>query len=574
MTHHIRTRRAHDSHTRRFFFTRAASPATLVVLALLAAPLFSGCSRAPEGETRHKQSSATTQTSQAVTDVASPANAAPTPAAVVSERVRAADAALGREIERAINESGFESARWGVSVVSLRDGRVVYARDADELFTPASNMKIYTTAASLEHLGADYRWRTSVYAASEPDQSGAVSGDLVLYGRGAPDFASRTDKNSPVNHLAQLADALYQKGVRRVRGAVVGDESYFRGEPLGDGWLWEDVQWYFGAEVSALSIDDNEITLSLAPASKVGDPVEVKLVPPTDYVRVTNDMETVARGERPTVGVTRSLSSNDVRVWGSFPVGSSPYGVRLSIQRPALRAASLFREALEARGIRVEGGASARDSRARKDERLEPEKSIELAFVLSRPLGEVVRETNKESLNLQAELLLRTLGRERGSLAPVSDAHKMKTRGDDEAGAAVVRLWLREQAGVNVSDLAIHDGSGLSRLDLVTPASATRLLARMAQSPSAEVFRDSLPVGGTDGTLKWRLRDAGNAAARVVAKTGSLTYVNSLSGYATTSEGETLAFSVFCNDETGRASSTRTIDVIATLLTTYPAPRE
>ncbi|HYY59192.1 MAG TPA: D-alanyl-D-alanine carboxypeptidase, partial [Pyrinomonadaceae bacterium] len=157
----------------------------------------------------------------------------------VSKSSAASD--LANNIDRAINESEFASARWGIYVGSLRDGRVLYARNADRPITPASNMKVYTTAVALDLLGADYRWRTSVYAASAPDAGGTIAGDIILYGRGAPDFASETKRGRTAS-LGQLADDLYARGVRRVRGQVIGDESYFRGEALGDGWLWNDVQ--------------------------------------------------------------------------------------------------------------------------------------------------------------------------------------------------------------------------------------------------------------------------------------------------------------------------------------------
>ena len=439
-------------------------------------------------------------------------------------------------------------------VASLRDGRAVYARDAERTFTPASNMKLYSTAVALDLLGADYRWRTSVYAASAPGAGGTIDGDIVLYGRGAPDLAARTSRGRPVAHLAELADALYRRGVRRVRGAVVGDESYFRGEPLGDGWLWSDVQWYYGAEVSALSIDDNEITLDITPAAKPDAPAELKLTPATDYVRIINDTLTRERTTPTTIGVTRGLSDNEVRVWGEFPAGGRGFGARLAVHRPAQWAAQLFRDALRARGIAVDGAARASDARVRAAERLAPERAVELAAVTSRTLGEVARETNKASLNLQAELILRTLGKERGADAPDPDPQKMRVRNDDVAGLAVVRRWL-EAAGVETSNLALHDGSGLSHLNLVTPAATVKLLSRMAASQRAAVFRDSLPVAGRSGTLRSRLR--GTTAERIVAKTGTLTHITSLSGYATAANGETLAFSILCNDATNLQQSAR-----------------
>ncbi|HEX7173904.1 MAG TPA: D-alanyl-D-alanine carboxypeptidase/D-alanyl-D-alanine-endopeptidase [Pyrinomonadaceae bacterium] len=490
-------------------------------------------------------------------------------AARTAEETRKGDAALTAELDRQIDERGPAAARWGISVVSLRDGRVLYERDAGRLFTPASVMKVYTTAVALDTLGADYRWRTSVYAVSAPTAGGTIEGDLVLYGRGAPDLTSRDTRAGP-SQLDELAEQLRRRGVRRVRGDVVGDESYFRGETLGEGWLWQDVQWYYGAEPSALTVDGNEITVSVAPGANTDDPVEVKTVPPTDYLRVTNDMRTVERGGRPRIGITRGLSSNDVRVWGEFPAGGPPYGVRLSVHRPALLAARLLRAALRSRGIEVAGEARSVDARVPEDERLDSDRAVELAHVLSRTLGEVVRETNKESVNLDAELILRAVGRERGDTAPAADERRTRQRDTVVAGLAVVRRWL-EGAGLDTEPLALHDGSGLSRFDLVTPEATARLLAHISKTPSAAVFRDSLPVSGRDGTLQGRLRQADPP---IEAKTGTLVYVNGLAGYATTADGERLAFAIFCNDKTESQSSLRAIDAVALTLTRYPRPAE
>ncbi|MFN2455689.1 MAG: D-alanyl-D-alanine carboxypeptidase/D-alanyl-D-alanine-endopeptidase [Pyrinomonadaceae bacterium] len=481
---------------------------------------------------------------------------------------------LQEEIDRVIDESEFASARWGVYASSLRDGRTLYARNAGELFTPASNMKVYTTAVALDLLGANYRWRTSVYAAAPPDAGGAIAGDITLYGRGAPDLVSRSKKNKEASpSLASLADALYERGVRRVRGNVVGDESYFRGEPLGDGWLWTDVQWYFGAEVSALSIDDNALTLQITPAARFDEPATITSDDAAQrYVRVTNDANTVARGARSSVGVTRGLSDNEIRVWGEFPAGTAPLRVRLAMHNPALIAAQLFRDALLARGIKVEGEALARDARGRSDLRFDPQGATELASALSGTLGEIARATNKESINLNAELILRTLGKERdapfenqSTKTSAAESSKKRLRGSDEAGLATVRTWL-ERAGIATKQLALHDGCGLSRLDLVTPEATARLLAAMTRSSAATVFRDSLPIAGRDGTLQSRLRVAQN---RIEAKTGTLTYIHTLSGYATTADGEPIVFAIFCNDETAKASSTPIIDAIAARLAAY-----
>lgn len=474
------------------------------------------------------------------------------------------DTELAALIDQTIDNSEFAGARWGVCVLSLREGRMLYARNADKLFTPASNMKIYTTAVALDLLGADYRWRTSVLAESQPDATGAIRGDLTLYGRGAPDLTSQPTKETPAS-LLQLADQLYQRGVRSVHGNVIGDESYFRGEPLGNGWQWNDIQWYFGAEPSALSIDDNEVEVEIKPPANAGEPPVAKLSREAVDLQITSDVEMVKAGERLTVGIHRALSDNKIHVWGEFPSGSRGFGARLSVHNPARMAATLFAAALKQRGISVEGEVLTRDFRVPLSRRFDPARAVELASVSSRPLAEIVRTTNKESINLYAELILRTLGRERANLVPVTEPHPGYERGDDELALAVIRHWL-DRADVPTGGLAFHDGSGLSRLNLITPETTIRLLQAIQKTPVSTVFRESLPIAGTDGTLSGRLRPYQDL---IVAKTGSLTYDNSLSGFLTVPEGEDFAFSIMCNDQTGRASSIRLIDKIVGLIADY-----
>jgi D-alanyl-D-alanine carboxypeptidase/D-alanyl-D-alanine-endopeptidase (penicillin-binding protein 4) len=500
------------------------------------------------------------KSSHSASPTATPAKAR-VPAVPLSQQPE--DVALGREIDHAIDEGDLAQARWGIFVMSMKDGRVLYSRNGDQLFTPASNMKIYTTAAALDLLGADYRWRTSVYADKQPDASGVIEGGLTLFGRGAPDLNSYGKDG-----LGALADQLYQRGVRRVSGNIIGDESYFRGELFGLGWQWNDLQWYFGAEPSALTIDQNSLELTIAPADRVGSSASLTLNRETDYLHLINNTMTVARNGTTTIGINRGLSDNELRVWGDFPTGGRAFSAYLSVPNPALWAATLFRKALIARGIKVDGEARSRDFRVAESESFDPQKALEIANESSGTLSEIVRQTNKESNNLYAELILRTLGKERGTSAPDPDSRENRERGDDEAGAAVVKSWL-DQSGIPSGALSIRDGSGLSRLDLVTPETTARLLGAIAKTPSATTFRNSLPIAGRDGTLGPRLsREAG----RVFAKTGTLTYIHSLSGYATTQRDEVLAFSIFCNDATGHSNPVRVIDQIVGLLVRPESP--
>jgi len=472
---------------------------------------------------------------------------------------------LASRIDKAIEESD-GVARWGISVISMADGSNVYERDGDKLFTPASNMKIFTTGIALDLLGVDYRWRTSVYANSQPDASGRINGDLILYGRGAPDLVS-SSKDENRGSLAKLADDLYARGVRRISGNVIGDESYFRGNALGDGWQWTDLQWYFGAEASALSINGNEVDMNFVPAGRAGEST-VRTSDTEGYVTVQNRMSVTADSSvQPTIGVHRGLSDNNIEVWGEFTPGSKGFGARLSVHKPALWAAKLFGRALKTRGIQVDGQTLSRDSLVPQSQRFDPSLSVELAFVQSEPMGEIAKKTNKESNNLFAELILRTLGRERGEMSP-SPKGMGRERGDDESGLAVIRLWL-ERAGISTTHLAFHDGSGLSRLDLVTPETSARFLLYLSKTNVGPTFRESLPIAGSDGTLSGRLK---TVTDRVSAKTGSLTYDNSLSGYVMTSKGQPFAFSIMCNDQTRAANSIRLIDQIVTLIAAYPDP--
>lgn len=468
----------------------------------------------------------------------------------------AEDSELARKIEQTIKESKFASARWGVSVISLRDGRTVYSLDAQKSFSPASNMKLITTATALDLLGTGYRWRTSVFLENTPDEQGNITGDIVLYGRGAIDLDSTS--------INKLADEVYRKGVRRVKGNVVGDESFFRGDALGQGWLWNDVQWYFGAEASALSVNRNEVRVIVTPTA-FNQTASARLEPENNYVLLKNETKTIENGNIISIGIHRGLSDNNVQIWGNVPARSAGLNAKLSVYKPALWAAQLFRDALKAKGIIIDGNTRSLDAKDRQSGKgFDLNNSTELAYVESQPLGEVVRKTNKESWNLAAELMLRTIGQKFGNTAPDPDIRKMAVRGDDGAGLAVMMKWLNEK-GISTKGLSLYDGSGLSRLTLITPESMSQLLVFMSKHSSSQAFKDSLAIAGQDGTLGNRFRNSA-ANGQIFAKTGTLQHISALSGYIVTANGETLGFSIICNDETQPEESTSVIDAIAILL--------
>ncbi|MGI8469525.1 MAG: D-alanyl-D-alanine carboxypeptidase/D-alanyl-D-alanine endopeptidase [Pyrinomonadaceae bacterium] len=459
---------------------------------------------------------------------------------VVSQRPD--DVALCDKINRTIDESPYTDARWGFFAVSLKDGRVVCSRDGRKLFNPASIEKTLTAIVALDKLGADFRWKTSVYAAKQLGADGTIDGDLTLYGTGAPDFDSAA--------LENLVAQLQAKGLKHIKGNVVGDASFFRGDTIGDGWTWNELQWYYGAEASALTFNENEGFVNVE--NGIGKASN-------DYLHVAVGEDSSANSQNTEVGgIKRGLEDNNFYIWGS----SKNFGARVSIHNPAELAAKTLKESLEKKGITIDGTIQSRDWKS--TDQLDVSKSVELASVESAGLGEIVKKMNKHSINLYGELILRTVGKKFSDEVPGNIQLPQNVRGDDIVGAAIVKKWMIEHKAAT-DEIEIHDGSGLSRIDFVTPEVFAKAFIYAAQSPFAKVFTDSLPIGGTDGTLGGRF---GNVKGKVIAKTGTITFVNSLAGYAANKEGEVFTFSIISNNDTRKNGIHNVMDKAVTYLVT------
>lgn len=460
---------------------------------------------------------------------------------------RAEDVAQCENINQTIEKSEHANARWGVFVLSLKDNRIACARDARQLFNPASIVKAVTSIVALDKLGADFRFRTSVFAQNQIDADGTLYGDLTIYGQGAPDFGK--------DALDTLIAQLQTKNLKRVKGNIVGNDSHFKGASIGDGWTWNDLQWHYGAEASALSFNHNQAAIYMD--------TDGKPAVSTDFLEIQGEIKPTENGQTAAFGVQRGLESNQLYVWGN---GKKAYG-RIAVHNPALWTAKIFKEALEKKGITVEGEAKFVDWKT--PDKPDLTNASELTFVESKTLAELVHTMNKRSVNLYGEVLLRTIGKKFGEEAPDESREIHELRGDDSAGASVIKKWLRTN-NVAVEDIQIHDGSGLSRLNFITPEAFGRALVYAAQSNFSDVFYNSLPIAGTDGTLGGRLW---NVKGKILAKTGSITYVNSLAGYAQKEDGEIFAFAIIGNNITRKNDSSRLIDKIAASLVTF-APNE
>jgi D-alanyl-D-alanine carboxypeptidase/D-alanyl-D-alanine-endopeptidase (penicillin-binding protein 4) len=454
----------------------------------------------------------------------------------------------------------------GIKVASLDTGRVLFEENENKLLRPASNMKLYTVAAALDRLSPDYRFVTSVYAPSMPDSYGVVKGDLTIYGRGDPSIAARFNNGDYFKGINDLAARIRAAGVKRVEGDLVGDETYFIGAPYGSGWDWDDLQWWYGAEVSALTVNDNALDLAVKPGPQVGAPAVVTTGPPDPLLIIVNKVTTTPKGTQRDLGIYRGLAADQVEISGSIPLDNKGYSGTLAISHPALLFAYLLRASLAQQGVIITGKTRtiAPAAIATADARAAGAGLVELTTLQSPPLSVIAAQTLKRSQNLYTELILRTLGRV--STPPATMA--MTDRTSEAIGIDVLRTFLRE-AGVNPLPLSLTDGSGLSRNDMVTPEATLQLLTYMRRHRYANAFREALPIAGVDGTLRNRMKGTA-AESNVRAKTGTLSAVSSLSGFVISAAGEELVFSIMVNnypEETDPVSIC--IDPIAVLLASF-----
>jgi D-alanyl-D-alanine carboxypeptidase/D-alanyl-D-alanine-endopeptidase (penicillin-binding protein 4) len=445
---------------------------------------------------------------------------------------------LASRIETILGSGAAARALWGVHVVDAATGRVLCERNAALPMTPASNMKLLTTALALKTFGAEHRFETRVVLTG--------SGDLVLVGGADPSISGRIypyvreGTADPRQRLADLARQVAAAGVTRVEGDLIGDDTLHEHEPWPDGWAAGDVPWEYGAPVSALTYNDNAVSITIRPAREAGEGARVSLKPALGWFTIHNTLR-VEAGAKREIRLDRLPGSAVVRIYGTAPPGAAAATQWIAVDDPARFAAEEFRKALLEEGVAVMGAARARH-RLAGEPWVEPQGRT-VAKRLSPPLAEIVTVVNKVSQNLHAELLLREIGRVK------------RGRGARSAGVEELESWLIS-LGADKQELALADGSGLSRPALVSPRVITAVLRSMAASADGETFSKSLPVGGVDGTLYARFRGLGDASA-IRAKTGTIRHVSALSGYAGPPTGQGVAFSIIANHATAPSQEIR-----------------
>ena len=470
-------------------------------------------------------------------------------------------AELRQRLTTHVGQAKYDAALWGAKIVSLDTGITIFEQNPQKLFSPASNSKLYTVALALDRLGADYRIKTSLYAKARPNRAGTLKGDLIVYGRGDPTINARLHGGNIYKALGPLVSALTNAGVKSIAGDLVGDESYFHGSPLGSGWAWDDLEYYYGAEISALTINDNTLQAVVKPGPRVGAPCQLALQPATAWLSFNNRTATAEKGATHRIRFYHPLCQNVLCVSGQMPVDDAGYTNEVTLHNPAGLFVSFFKEALARQGIEVKGKVRSVNWLDRQVQPLDYRSLVELGSVESLPMRDIAREVEKPSQNLYTDLLLAHVG-ERSRPA---DSSADET--SEDLGIRELNKFLSE-AGLKRGEVIFEEGSGLSRDNLTTPNATVTLLRFMNRHKCAQVYLEALPIAGVDGTLRNRMKDT-PAAGNVRAKTGTLRWANSMSGYVTTAAGEHLVFSLMVNRYYEARPARGDLDTIGVLLASF-----
>lgn len=439
-------------------------------------------------------------------------------------------------LDRFLDSAPLDRHLWGIAV-SDSTGRILYQRNGHRMFIPASNTKLVVAAAAAVMLPADWKVATSLYGTG-PIREGRLEGHLVLYGRGDPTMSRRCYQQDtlavgacmadPFGGLRALVDQLHTLGVRTVAGDVVGDGSWFEPEILHPTWETGDVPWWYAAPVSGLGLTDNSLEVQVAPGSR-GGPARITVWPELDDYPVENRTRTVGGGERRTF--TASWEGPRLILSGDVPDGTAVRKEYVAVADPARYTAAVLRLLLSEAGIGVQGATrSTTDSLLYQSARLRSP----LASVSSRPVSDWIVPILNTSQNWFAEMLLKQLGRRFGE------------SGSWDEGLRVTRRFLIDSVAADSTQFSIRDGSGLSTVDLISPETFVRLLSWMRRHPAYPTFVAGMPIGGETGTLRTRFRGT-PLQGRVIAKTGTLTAGNTLSGYLERPKGGMLIFSIQAN---------------------------
>ncbi|HVN95686.1 MAG TPA: D-alanyl-D-alanine carboxypeptidase/D-alanyl-D-alanine-endopeptidase [Syntrophorhabdaceae bacterium] len=451
-------------------------------------------------------------------------------------------AKLKKELSQMVKEEAFESSELGIAVEWARTGEPLFTLNQKKRFIPASNMKLFTSAAALLSLSPDFTYETKVMTDAAVE-SGVLKGNLIIVASGDPTISGYFNHNNPTEVFEAWADSLIRAGINQIEGDIIVDNSYFNDSPFGMGWRIDDMDRCYSVPRDAFSFNNNCLALTISPAGSSGAPATVEIEPMTRYMKILNAAVTADSRESFDVGVAYGADPYTIVVSGVVPVNHGNSVKYLSVKNPAEFGAFVFKESLTMKGVALHGKIVCLQGECSQIRDFGPlptgvsASSLRtLAVYRSPKLSEILKVINRISNNLYTEQLFLTLAREN------------QRQGDSAQAMKTVRDILAK-AGLDTRGLFMADGSGLSRLNLITPEQTVSLLRIMAANAYFNVFYDSLASPGQEGTLKNWPHEALSSPIR--AKTGTMMHVRNLSGYVTTSDGELIAFSFLCNNYDG-----------------------
>lgn len=440
---------------------------------------------------------------------------------------------LALTLDEKFNDPQFENAHWGVLIKSLKTGEVIYSRNEKKMFMPASNMKLFTSSSAMMALGPDYRYVTTLVTKGEIKDS-ILRGDVIIVGSGDPTISGRYNEGKVTETFEQWADSLKILGIKEIQGNMIGDDNCFDDNFYGNGWSADYETDYYAAQISGISFNDNCVDIRVVPSANIADICSVSVVPNTKYITIVNETITAAVADSLNeIYFYRLRGTNTIYVRGKMSQGKDPWIESVAIDNPTLFTATVLKEVLESKGINV--GGSVVDVDDQKDT-LRYDGAKQLASFTSIPYSVIIRTINKPSQNFYTEQVFRTMGKEKYGTGAM--------RSGRAVAYPILASW-----GVDTVRLRYSDGSGLSRLDLITPSDIVSILEGMYKEKYFLPFYESLPIAGVDGSIKSRMKGT-KAEGNVHAKTGYIGFVRALSGYVTSSDGEMFVFSMVANHYT------------------------
>jgi serine-type D-Ala-D-Ala carboxypeptidase/endopeptidase (penicillin-binding protein 4) len=434
------------------------------------------------------------------------------------------------KIDALLNSAPVEMGWWGVKVQYANTDEVIYERNAARMFVPASNMKMYTTAAALCLLGPQYRYETDFVTNGTIDK-GVLNGDLIIRGSGDPTWSRRFYDENYDSVMVRFVDSLKAKEITRINGDIIGDDNVFDDVPLGDGWSWGYEHHWYAAQISGLSYSENIIDFTLTPdVNNIGSPVNIEFHPQTTYLNLRNDLITARN--KTTGGWTHGRIRETNNGWfeGEYSISSGTQEEDLSIHNPTLFTVFELKEHLIDKGIGVVGEPVDIDDLS---DPIDYEQTKTLFTYISHPMSTIIKGVNRRSINFIAEQVHKTLGKEFGVEGSAKEGGK-------------VQIALFDSLRMDTRNLRIRDGSGLSHQNLVSPNNTTSLLEMMWDHPYRSYYLESFSLGGVSGATRKRFRRT-SAEGNVRTKTGTIAKVRTLSGYTWTQSGEPIIFSILVN---------------------------